>query len=352
MSAFQFDVIRRGASSVMPGYPNVMGRTSANVPSIQWGPEQPGASVAQFLNMGIPTGSPHIHSHFPSNDFIQHTYIAKPWIEDNAHLYIRDGMLVFVESSKDAQMRQLSNIVALPKLNEILERQYMNYKALIASGDTTVLFPAGVTEVGIENKSVGEDVLNMATQPVLRYQTMYGVLSTWNFLGGVLTVPDAVTGEDMNSFDRADKVINVNVVLGKRVMLANIWGDRRGNTGSKYRRHTNTDPVDVGSRLWLILKRATPGGPFKFFPFVTRKYATPRRADRVYKEMNLETGEVGENDVLGWCIYVGLVTLSATKDAPTGFIDAASGVDTNTGGVVNWYEAHGRLPMIEVQIGI
>ena len=321
MSLFQSGVISGGASSVMPGFPGVMGQTGPNVPYTQFGPSTLGlGSVEAFLQRGNPNVSnPHGWSHYPSNDYIQHTYIAKPWLEDDAHLYIREGMLVFRERDMDAQMRNLSNVVCLPKLNDILERQHNDYQTLRRMGREYALPDEDLIELTAHDAANGvpmrPDISKNLLKPVLRYQTAYGILETWNFLGGVLTVPDATTGEDMYSFDKADKVVALNVVVGKKIELANIWGGFRDQGA----------PVNTGSRLWLILKRVYKDGPFKLVPFVTKSEGVPRDSDRRYK-FSKEDGS--EGSVLGKLIYVGLITRGPQRDSPLPFREAASGVIT------------------------
>jgi len=342
MSLFQNDVIFGGASSAMPGFPSVMGQTSPSVPYTQYGPNQGLGAVASFMNGGNPGSGPHGWSHYPSNDYIQHTYIAKPWIDDNAHLFIREGMLVFRERDRDAQMRNLSNVVCLPKLNDILEKQYYDYQSIKNMGaeyalpdeDRIELFAQQAATTGAPSLLDGKNLL----KSVLRYQTMYGILETWNFIGGILTVPDGTTGEDMYSFDKADKVVALNVVVGKKIELANIWGGYRDQGA----------PVNTGSRLWLILKRVRKDGPFKFVPFVTKGPIAPRDADRKY---TFTKKDRSEGSLLGKLIYVGLITVGPGRDAPKAFREAASGIMENST-TSNWFEAHGKLPMVEVQLGI
>lgn len=350
-----------GANTSMPGVgvspnaPGNMGLSGPNVPFIQWAPRGTGEGqlnpVQNFLRGGIPTSS-HIHSQLPSNDFIQSQFTAKPWLEDKSHLLIREGMLVFATTELDAQIKDLSNMVSLPKMNEVLYRQHYMFQKHSQRHVELRDFHAGLVdytekqingEIYKREHNEGKDpaldkVIRGMRQSVMRYQTASGILNTWKLLGGVLTVSDATTGNDMYSMDGADKVVVINVVMGKRCMMGNVWGGT--NDGGN---------VDVGTHLWLILKRRQKGdgshGEFQFFPYASKWRASPPTSQLVYG--NPFTGD----QEMGVAMRVGIVTLGNRNDPCLGFRQTAAGMGVNSS-VQASYEAHAKIPMIEVQIGM
>ena len=367
MSYFDQGVVFSAPSSmpgvgVSPMNPGTMGLSGPNVPYIQWAPTGADPStqginpVRNFLNSGVPT-TVHIHSQLPSNDFIVSSYSAKPWLDDNAHLRIREGMLIFGTTELDPQIQDLNNIASLSKMNEILYRQHHMFQDHAQRIPELTNFYQQLqtySEKQIEgelyrrhhgtnvNRDDDSSNLNIAVRgvkmSVMRYQTAAGIMMTWNFLGGVLTVSDATTGEDYYSMDGADKVVVVNAVLGKRCMLGNVWGGT--NDGGN---------VDIGSTLWLILRRRQRPdgtyGEFQFFPYATKWRDAPPRSQILYK--NPYTGPMEE----GKALLIGTVTLHNREDPANGFRQSAAGLGSN-GSVQAAFEAHAKIPQIEVQIGM
>lgn len=360
MSYFDQGVVF-SASSQMPGVgvspfaPGTMGLNGPNVPYIQWAPTGTGTEgmnpVRNFLNSGVPTTA-HYHSHLPSNDFIVAKFAAKPWLEDKSHLLIREGMLIFGTTELDPQIKDLSNIVSLSKMNEILYRQHHMFQEharriedLNAFNQLLDEYTEKQIEGEFHRKMLGQtpnsdmaDLMRGIHKSVMRYQTKVGILTTWNFLGGVLTVSDATTGEDYYSMDGADKVVVVNAVMGKRCMLGNVWGGT--NDGGN---------VDVGSTLWLILKRRQKPdgtyGEFQFFPYATKWRDGPPKCQLVYGNPYTGTEE------LGHALHIGIVTLSNREDPAKGFREAAAGLGAGAN-IQAAYEAHAKIPQIEAQIGM
>lgn len=360
MSYFDQGVVF-GADTRMPGVgvspraPGAMGLGGPNVPYIQWAPTGTGEGaqmnpVQNFLRNGVPT-SMHIHSHLPSNDSIVAKYVAKPWLEDDSHLLIREGMLIFSTTELDPQVKDLSNIVSLSKMNEILFRQHhmfqehngrvddlRNFKELLEMFSEKQI----EGELSIRSRSPGNPNMSAfvrsLNQSVMRYQTKAGILATWKFIGGVLSISDSTTGDDMYSMDGSDKVVVIGAVVGKRCMLGNVWGGT--NDGGN---------VDVGSTVWLILKRRQKPdgsyGEFQYYPYATKWRDGPPKSMLMYG--NPFTGTMEQ----GVALYIGVVTLSNRNDPAEGFRQTAAGLGAGSS-VQAAYEAHAKLPDIEVQIGI
>lgn len=365
MSFFDQNVVFSAQTSmpgvgISPSAPGSMGLNGPNVPYIQWAPLGSDGRdqinpVRNFTRGGVPT-TVHIHSQLPSNDFIQSSFTAKPWLEDKAHLRIREGMIVFGTTELDPQIKDLNNIVSLPKLNTLLEKQFnlfekhssepggipelVRYKGSLSNyNEKLIQGELKLRSLNYNERKESMDlVIRGLNQSVLRYQTMAGILNTWNFLGGVLSVPDATTGEDYFSFDGADKVLSLNVVMGKRIMMGNVWGGAHDGGN-----------VDVGSHLWLILRRRErPNGTYgayQFIPYASKWRAAPPMSQLMYKNPYTHTLEHGK------ALYVGIVTLGNRNDPAKGFRETAAGIGSNTS-VNASYEAHAKIPMIEVQIGI
>jgi len=363
MSYFDQGVVF-GAGYQMPGVgvspqaPGSMGLSGPNVPYIQWAPTGTGEQglnpVRNFLNSGVPT-STHIHSHLPSNDSIVAKYVAKPWLEDDAHLRIREGMLIFATTELDPQIKDLSNIVSLSKMNEILYRQHHMFQEHANRIPELATFKQQLDtfsekqirgeiarrnrfQPGERENTAMNAVIRGMNQSVMRYQTTLGIVATWNFIGGVLSVSDSTTGDDMYSMDGSDKVVSIAAVLGKRCMLGNVWGGT--NDGGN---------VDVGSTLWLILRRRQKPdgtyGEFQYYPYATKWRDGPPRSMLTYG--NPYTGDLEE----GVALFIGTVTLSNRTDPAEGFRQTAAGIGAGAN-VQASYEAHAKIPDIEVQIGM
>lgn len=345
-----------GVSSVMPGFsvgpsaPPTMGLNGPNISAVQWAPRGPTdgvSSVMQAFQGGIP-GVSHIHSTLPSNDFISTQFTIKPWTDDNAHLKIREHMLVFISTQMDPQVRDLVNMVALPKMNQVLREQYHLFEKFGASRyrdfyEAIQTVSESHLEAAIRNRDLAKDsddlqlLVGRYRENVLRYQTAVGIMNSWRFMGGVVSVDTATSGEDMFTYDDADKVSSIGVIIGKRCDVGNIWGGK-----------LNGGNVDVGSTLWLILRRReNPDGSFgafQFYPYATKGRTYPPASLLKYKD---RSGEWQQGKVL----YIGVVTEGNQIDPNRGWAEAAAGLGINNN-IDTAFDAHGNLPLIQVQIGI
>lgn len=363
MSGFSSQDVFGPASTIMPGNavsmqaPGNLGISGPGIESIQWGPtglgEQQIAGLYRFTQGGIAPDSV-VYAKFPSNDFITAKYTVKPWTEDKSHLYIREGMLVFGMAQMDAQFRDLCNMAALPKLNELLAQQHnifeqyadryselRKYKeALETRSEKQIegeLFKRR-NQPNVERASDMDLVIQSLNASVVRYQTAAGIMATWNFLGCVRTVSEPTTGNDIFTGDGTDRVASYTVTIAKYCQVSNIWGTEEFG-----------ENVNVGSRLYLVLKRRElPSGKFGAFylmPYATRFYPKPPKALCAYQ--NPYTGEWEQGKV----IYVGQVTRMGDREGTRMLRETAAGIGINSD-VRAAYEANASLEYLEVQLGI
>lgn len=351
------------APTVLPGNsvnmesPGNLGVSGPGIQSITWGPTGFGAEqVSSLYGFAAGGAAPDnvIYAKFPSNDFITSKFTIKPWTQDKSHLLIREGMLVFAMTQMDAQFRDLANMAALPKLNQLLAQQYNIFEQYGARYDELRPFVTALGEYSekqieaelfkrhhqynIKKDSNMDNAIRSLNKAVCRYQTAAGIMATWNFLGAVRVVSEPTTGNDMFTGDGADRVSSYTITMAKYCQVSNVWGTEEFGQN-----------VNTGSRLYLILKRRElPGGTygaFQFFPYATRFYQKPPKALTRYQ--NPYTGEWEEGKV----IYVGQVTRMGDRDSTTSLRETASGLGINAD-PRSAYEANAKIEYLEVQIGI
>jgi len=209
------------------------------------------------------------------NGYISYTHTSYCW-DNDSEKYIAPGALVYVQRYG---VEKLTADMTLSTLNDNLAMAHEQYMKDLRIEDPTAL--------QFQNflKLYGEDVLgeydlaqekgldlndifredyadisqffNIANHEDYRYLTRMGILKQVNFFGVQLNSGE--TSAQMNPYDKLyDKeATNLNIVIGKKVEVANIWG--------------GSNKIGVGTELFVILKKTLSGdGPYQATPYADK----------------------------------------------------------------------------------
>ena len=284
-------------------------------------------------------------------DNIPKQFLCAPW-EDESERFIMPGMIAFCVKEYDA-IESTSLILTLSKVNQVMYDAYNDFDELVKYGDLEANEFKGYLEL------FGEKALEMYHQhlkkptaevdPTLegklkRFQelavkdhycwlTKFGILNKIEYLGVVNNTNRAISLEGIR---QNNHYVNVNVIMGKRCEVANLFGD--------------LEHVDTGSKLWLLLRRKAriANGEitykeFTIVPHGCRYKDYPRQLDEEYKD---PSGRF----VRGWHWTVGSVLNPPRFSPQNSQITTAS----NTGNLLSErlaYEEHALLPTMYVALG-
>jgi hypothetical protein len=286
--------------------------------------------AARFTDFGLPPQESTVPE-FQSNQSIVYTRTIYPWIEDNTHLQMQEGMLVFVASYSDAKCK-IYCCAPIYKLNIMMRDQYIQhdiattksdfYNNLEANGEQEISKKLYFARRGLEQPS---DTDYDKDENV--YITKLGIQSRWQFDGVVVSKSES-TGPfaDIDHPESTDMVTSMGVVVCQRARVHNIWGD-----------------VRPGHKLYLILTRVmTRKGyaQYEYQPWFSKENKYPY--SMFYKDLAKKECTVG-------VCYVGLCTEVKERDPPKDMINAALGRYNST---QDAYRAYGSLPCIQVQIRV
>ena len=329
-------LLSQGIDPTFTSNVNVTGPFSANPLSMDVGSGRFGISTnvdpTSFRSTNKPKKT--------KNSTIQHAYPLRPW-GDGREEKIMEFMPVFIARYYDKK-EPLSTMLTVGQFNNILRQAHQEYKSYndqdkLAFDGYMERFNHGELEYyhhlkhnGINDEefmSKNSDIVEfhrLATQDVFRYQTLFGILDRYNWLGVVLTKAQGTSlmAIDMTSYE--DHVNVINVVVGEKARVHNYWGSRQ-----------ETMP---GSTLFWVLKRSeTKTGPNGAFQITG--YSSKMR-DSVPASMSKDAhvwriGTISENN--------------ASDISSESSRQAAMGLTANEAGV---YSAVARLPIIIVQLGI
>ena len=154
------------------------------------------------------------------NSTIQHAYPLRPW-GDGREEKIMEFMPVFIARYYDKK-EPLSTMLTVGQFNNILRQAHQEYQSYgndpekVAFDGYMATFTNGELEYYHNLKQNGikdedfmaknsdiEDFHRLATQDVFRYQTLFGILDRYNWLGVVLTKAQGTSlmAIDMTSYD-------------------------------------------------------------------------------------------------------------------------------------------------------
>jgi len=271
------------------------------------------------------------------NSTIQHSYPLRPW-GDGREERIMEFMPVFIARYHEKKV-PLSTMLSVGQLNVLLRQAQLAFKDLEGDPETEKFkryldtytnedlefFHQQKKKGLVDNSGELADFHSMATQDVYRYQTIFGILDRYNWLGVVLTKAQGTSLMSIDTTAYEDHVNIINVVVGEKARVHNYWGTRQ-----------QTAP---GSTLFWVLKRAMTktgnfDGPFQITPYSARERDTVPYS--ISKNAHVwRVGTVSENNASD------VSSISSRK--------SALGLTSNESGV---YNAVPRLPLIVVQLGI
>lgn len=356
-----------GVPSQMPGIstgpmPGAFGLGGGpNVPFTEWAPR--GATPAsRALNNFLRSGQPpsmHGHVTFMSNDFIQYQYTISPW-DNGHHLQIEQGMLCFLAKEMDTK-NSMYFMAALPMLNYLCKQNYAEYQAMVAEGYQEALEFQTLLETYGERSleqhhwaratgrieqwkknldgynTISKDLdklLRLAQKSPYRYLTRFGILQYWNFGGCVQNHNRAASLQELDRTDYTEKIVTINLVLGKKARTSNIWGELKN--------------TKLGSKQFLILrrKRLSDGsfGAFEIRPYSCVKRSYPPASECSYVD---DSGQM----VKGYTWSIGTVIEQSDREPMPSAVELASGIGLQ-GNPKLAHDAHARLPFMYLALGI
>lgn len=290
--------------------------------------------AARYTNFGLPPQESTVPE-FQSNQSIVYTRTIYPWIEDNTHLQMQEGMLVFVANYTDSKYK-IYCCAPLYKLNILMESQYNDQgsgvnasafkQSLAVNGEWDIRVKRDAERLNLQ----GMDVQN--TEASLKYDsdencymTKQGIQNRWQFDGCVVSKSES-TGPfaDIDHPESTDMVTSMGVVVCQQARVHNIWGK-----------------VRPGNKLYLVLTRVKTSegyGTFRYVPVYTKNsYPSMFYLD--------DAGRMCSAAVY----YIGLCTEVKERDPPQDMINAAIGLHRST---QDAYRAYGSLPCIQVQLRV
>jgi len=220
-------------------------------PFVEWDTRRNETGPAEFMKYGkAPMNADVVE--ISGVDNIPQQYMCLPW-EDESDRFVLPHMLAFALKEYDC-IENTTVILTLPKLNQVLYESYHDFRKLVDDNDSiTVNFDVllkkygeAALEMAHDKQKNGEKVQNpelekffkMSTEDFYCWLTKYGIMSRISYLGVINNVSRAISLENIH---QTGQYTTVNVVMGKRCEVANVFGD--------------VDHVTSGSRLWLILRR-------------------------------------------------------------------------------------------------
>lgn len=290
-----------------------------NVPMRPWMPSRGGPtmdvdSMMRFLNNGQ---APNRHGHVTLKtwDFIQYQYMVPPW-GDESHLQIMPHMLVWTLNYLDTSTDS-THMATLPQLNALMDEAYNVFQTMIDNqsdffNEEAMRFQGYLEEFGEaglelyaeavrdgklkdwadgpmrwdgtrdpenrmegfdENQSQLKDMYELAQKDIFRYVTKWGILRHWSFAGSVINASTATSTRALDTTDEEDHYTDVNVAIGKRAEVANVFGPK--------------SQIDTGSVVWAMLtRRQRHDGTYGAFTIIPggSKTKIPYQRDRFYAD--------------------------------------------------------------------
>jgi hypothetical protein len=290
--------------------------------------------AARFTNFGLAPQESTVPE-FQSNQSIVYTRTIYPWINDNTHLQMQEGMLVFVASYNDPKCKIYCS-APIYKLNILMEDQF-NEQTIPGSESpfyTNTLRNEGEQRIRakreLQNYGINKDAdysFEEYAKDENCYMTKLGIQGRWMFDGAVVTKSES-TGPfvEADHHESTDMVTSMGVIVCQQARVHNIWGK-----------------VRPGHRLYLILtrKRLASGGygTFWYKPWFSNKNEYP-------SEFYLD--DAG-NMCTPTVYYIGLCTEVKERDPTEDMMHAAIGLYRST---QDAYRAYGSLPCIQIQIRV
>lgn len=280
------------------------------------------------------------------NTYIVYSYPLMPY-GDGSEERMMEGMIVFNARYIDS-VHGLHAIVTLSKLNNIMRDANETYQQYLREQDPEALafqrYLKTIGEPALEeyHRTRQSDIAgivdfyNMATKDIYCYQTKFGILQRWNYLGVVLSKQEASSLMSIDMTASSEHVHVIGVVVGERARTFNIWG-------------TSKETI-VGSKTWLILRRARlrkdeagGRGQFQIVPYASRVRDSIPHAVIHYH------GGKDEALIRGHAWMIGTVSEGTNVNAIGAARQNALGIFTSEQGA---YEATVSLPYFYLQLGI
>lgn len=311
-------------------------------------------TLAGAMGYGLPTlesSTPF----FTSNDFINAAFTAMSWRDESEKL-IQENMLVFSSKHLEGSTRgSITNMVTIFKLNELMrknhgvfiqrarddpngpEAQFQNFlgslgENLISEYDHLVRSGSATAEKLAQQYPTLPEAYSLALREECIYETLFGITSRWNFLGGVVSKGESTgPGTYLDNHAHTRMVASIGVCMGKRCRLHNVWPDSKNE-------------LRVGSKVFLVLRRerGEASAPFQLEAVASMTRSYPADADVFYKGI--------DELVRGHVICVGTVTRRSSAKANPQQQATALGISAST--ILDAQRAMATLPMLDVQIGM
>lgn len=338
-----------GISSVVPGF-DLLPNSAAGV-----------VGLANAMGFGNPeneiTGL-----EFVSDTDITHSYTIVPW-SDHSELHITSLQPVFASRYVDKR-NSMTNIVSVFKLTQLMKDKHdmfnervrlqapkeMSFKRFLETHGEQVLREYDMllnssdrehaAEMArIVNAEGGADVISLeqahklASQDDCRFETLFGILKHWNFLGVVSSTGESTgNGSYMDSHANSSMIKTAAVILGEKARCANVFsGSRR--------------EYEVGSKCFFVIRRAygQRDAPFQIEALALKSRSAPQAAESYYVASNGE-------ETPGHVICVGTVSERGNHTADSTQQAIALGTGAQT--LEQARTAMTNLPTLYLQLGI
>lgn len=312
-------------------------------------------TLAGAMNYGLP-GIESSTPFFTSNDFINAAFTAMSWRDESEKL-IQENMLVFSSRHLEGSTRgSITNMVTIFKLNDLMrknhgiftqrarddlqgpEATFQTYLAtfgeeLISEYDHHFRNGSPIAEKLANNHPGLSDAYKLALREECIYETLFGITSRWNLLGGVVSRGESTgPGTYLDNHAHTRMVASIGVCMGKRCRLHNVWPDSKNE-------------LRIGSKVYLVLRRerGEETTPFQLEAVASMTRSYPADGDVFYKRP--EGGHLR-----GHVICVGTVTRRDAAKANPQQQATALGISSAT--ILDAQRAMATLPMLDVQIGM
>lgn len=259
--------------------PESMGGFAMGLPGGSW---LPGINDMDLMAALGATNNGNIPDHeitttFPANNSINYSYVLEPW-SDNSDERVTPGMCLFV--TRTINSKKLTNAIPIFKLNEMLRLRHMLFMERVQSGSAdetsfnnfinthgeailreydnyvrnertrntaealAAAYPA-IVDPKTKDVSVPslEDAYRLAQLEPCIYESLFGILSRWNFLGACVSKGDASgSGEYLDTHAYRQRIGNAGVTVALKATVANIWPD-------------HSVELQPGSKCFFVIRR-------------------------------------------------------------------------------------------------
>lgn len=312
-------------------------------------------NMAVAMNYGQP-GENETTTFFESNEPMSYSYVLMPW-NDESDQYIVEGTAVFASRYVDRKLNMV-NGVTIGKLNHLMKLKHAMFKERAAmpgteeqkfkdwlqQNDEALLREYDSlleTNRGLANDLAGKhkDLVEMhklAQKDNCLYESLFGILSRWNFLGFCQSVDGSTgSGDYLDAPQNTQKVNSVGMVVARRARVYNLWPEKGGQ-------------IQTGAKLFFVIRRA--GGkamePFQVETQVAHRRHYVQSGDVFYKSLRTDK----EIFTRGFVIYVGHVTTKSnyTSDPEKQLIALGTGAHS----LKDCHMACVSLPQIVIQVRV